>query len=445
MARGLGPYLLLAFLAGLAALATPCVWPMIPITVSFFSKRGEGGKKDTRGALAYSLGIMATFTMLGVAVSAVFGAAGIQRLAANVWVNLGLTLVFVVLALGLFGVLNFALPQGFVDRFSKGSRQKQGLAGPILMGVTFTLTSFTCTVPFVGTLLVSVAGGDWTYPVLGMLAFSFAFAVPFFLLALFPQWLASLPKSGSWLASTKAYMGFLELAAALKFLSNVDLAWNWGVLTKPAFLAVWVVIFSVAGFWLVGALRLPHADGNSPKVGLARRLFGVANIGLAGYLLVAMNGAPLGQLVGFLPPDPYPGSTAATVATRGSAAPSGHLEWVRDYDEAVRIAQSSGKPLLLNFTGDFCVNCRVMENTVFPDPRVDALMRQAVPVWLVTDREDEASRKNAELRERLTKSVTNPVYVIQRPTGEVVSIQGGATQGPEPFEKWLSEGLAAGA
>lgn len=443
MSQGLGPYLLLAFFAGLAALATPCVWPMIPITVSFFSKRGEGGKKDLRGSLAYSLGIMATFTMLGIAVSAVFGAAGIQRLAANVWVNLGLTAVFVVLALGLFGVLDFALPQGFVDKFSKGSRTKQGLLGPILMGVTFTLTSFTCTVPFVGTLLVSVAGGNFLYPVLGMLAFSFAFAVPFFLLAMFPQWLASLPKSGSWLSSTKAYLGFLELAAALKFLSNVDLAWNWGLLTKPAFLAVWVVLFSIAGFWLVGALRLPHADGPDPKVGVGRRVFGFVNIALAGYLLTAMNGAPLGQLVGFLPPDPYPGQETA-VASQGTAEPTGHLAWVKDYEAAVAKANQEGKLLLLNFTGDFCVNCRVMENTVFPDPEVAGLMRQAVPVWLVTDREDENSRANAALRERLTKSVTNPVYVIQKPSGEVVTIQGGATQGPKPFAEWLRKGLAGG-
>jgi thiol:disulfide interchange protein len=442
MRQGLVPYLLLAFLAGIAALATPCVWPMIPITVSFFSKRGTGDKKDTRGALAYSLGIMATFTMLGVAVSAIFGAAGIQRIAANVWVNIGLTLVFVVLALALFGVFDFALPQSFVDKFSKGSREKQGLLGPILMGVTFTLTSFTCTVPFVGTLLVTAAKGDFLFPILGMLAFSLAFAVPFFLLALFPQWLATLPKSGSWLGATKGYMGFLELAAALKFLSNVDIAWNWGLLTKEAFLAVWVVIFAMAGFWLAGAVRIPHADGDNPKIGPWRRGFGLVNIALAGYLLTAINGAPLGQMVGFLPPDPYPGSGSQTAVAGKPGDPTGHREWVKDYDEAVRLAKAEGKLLLLNFTGDFCVNCRVMENTVFPDPEVSALMDKAVNVWLVTDREDETSRKNSELRERLTQSVTNPVYVIQHPDGKVLAVLGGATQGPKPFVAWLQKGLA---
>lgn len=444
MIQGLAPYLLLAFLAGIAALATPCVWPMIPITVSFFSKRGEGGKKDVRGAFAYSLGIMLTFTLLGLAVSLIFGASGIQRLAANPWVNIGLTLVFVVLALGLFGILNFTLPQSFVDKFQKGSRTKAGLTGPILMGVAFTLTSFTCTVPFVGTLLVSVATGNVLYPILGMLAFSFAFAVPFFLLALFPQWLASLPKSGSWLASSKAYMGFLELAAALKFLSNVDLAFNWGLLTKPAFIAVWVVIFAMAGFWLAGALNLPHADGPDPKIGLGRRIFGFVNIGIAVYLLTALNGAPLGQMVGFLPPDPYPGREASMVASKAGDAPQdGHIAWIKDYDQAVEIAKAEGKLLFLNFTGDFCVNCRVMENTVFPDAKVTELIESMVPVWLVTDREDETSRKNSTLREKLTKSVTNPVYVIQKPRGAVVTIQGGATNGPQPFVQWIEQGMAA--
>ncbi|MCC6402669.1 MAG: thioredoxin family protein [Fimbriimonadaceae bacterium] len=444
MVQGLAPYLLLAFLAGIAALATPCVWPMIPITVSFFSKRGEGGKKDVRGALAYSLGIMLTFTLLGLAVSLLFGASGIQRLAANPWVNIGLTMVFVVLALGLFGVFNFTLPQGFVDKFQKGSRTQSGLAGPILMGVAFTLTSFTCTVPFVGTLLVSVATGNVLYPILGMLAFSFAFAVPFYLLALFPQWLASLPKSGSWLASSKAYMGFLELAAALKFMSNVDLAFNWGLLTKPAFLAVWVVVFAMAGFWLVGAMNLPHADGPEPKIGVGRRVFGFLNIGLATYLLTAINGAPLGQMVGFLPPDPYPGRGPSAVASKAGEAPKdGHIAWVKDYDLAVATATAEGKMLFLNFTGDFCVNCRVMENTVFPDPKVTELIGSMVPVWLVTDREDESSRANSALREKLTKSVTNPVYVLQKPDGTVVTIQGGATNGPGPFIQWIEEGVAA--
>jgi thiol:disulfide interchange protein len=431
--RGLLAYVLLAFLAGIAALATPCVWPMIPITVSFFSKRGESGKKDVPGATAYSLGIIGTFTGLGVLTAVLFGATGLQRLAANPWVNFGLAALFIVLAASLFGVFEIGLPSAWVNK-AQGGTKKQGLAGPVAMGTVFTLTSFTCTVPFVGALLFSAAQGDLFYPIVGMLAFSLAFALPFFFLALFPQYLASLPRSGAWLADVKAYMGFLEIAAAVKFLSNVDLTLQLGALTKPAFLAVWVTLFAVAGLWLLGWVRLPHLEATA--VGWKRRVFGVFNVALAGYLLAAMNGAPLGQLSGFLPPEPYPGREG-----QAGAQAHGGIPWVFSYEDALAKAKAENKPVFLNFTGDTCVNCRYMENAVFPDPSVQPLILETVPVWLVTDRETDESRRLAKLREELTKSVANPVYVVLKPDGSVSTILPGSTQGPGPFRDWLKEGL----
>jgi thiol:disulfide interchange protein len=339
--KGLLAFILIAFGAGFAALATPCVFPMIPITVSFFAKRkaNQEGSLLT-GPVAYCVGIIGTFTGLGLLFAVVFGATKIQDFATSPITNLVLATLFIVMAANLFGAFEIILPSGLVNRVQSGTRAG-GFMGPMMMGLAFTLTSFTCTVPFVGTLLVSASQGGLFRPIVGMLAFSTAFALPFFLLALFPQYLARMPKSGGWLVSVKAFMGFLELAAAMKFISNADLVWRWGLFTRPVFLAIWAAIAATTALYLLGWLRLPH-DADGLKIGWPRRALAVASGVYAVIFLAAINGWPLGQLEAFPPPEHYPGK-AATV---------GGIAWIPGgYEAAVRQAQAESKPIFINFTG----------------------------------------------------------------------------------------------
>jgi len=315
--------------------------------------------------------------------------------------------------------------------FPSGTR-KGGLIGPILMGLTFSLTTFTCTVPFVGTLMVAAAKGSWGYPIAGMLAFSFAFAVPFFFLALFPQYLANLPKSGSWLTAVKAYMGFLELAAALKFISNAELIWLLGWLTRPVFLAIWFGIFAVGGLYLLGWLLLPHgAEGM--KVGPVRRILGVATLAVAVYWLAAIQGAPMGQFSGFLPPDPYPGRSSATAK----------IQFGSDLDKALAQAKDERKGVFVNFTGYTCTNCRVMEGEVFPKPEIAKRINGFVPTELYTDSGKPDDNANAALREKLTGVSTNPTYVILAPDKTVLKVFQGLEVSDKDFVEFLDAGQAA--
>ncbi len=428
--RSLIVFLWFAFTAGLAALLTPCVFPMVPVTVSYFSKhKSDDGRIGIRGPLAYCLGIMGTFTALGIAVTLVFGATGLPTLATSAYFNLGLAILFTVMAANLFGVFEIVLPSSLINRAQTGTR-RGGLVGPLLMGLTFTLTSFTCTVPFVSTTLISASQGNLLYPALGMLAFSTAFALPFFLLALFPQYLARMPKSGSWLTSVKAFMGFLELAAALKFLSNVDLVWQKGLLTRPVFLALWAAIAIVAALYLLGWMRLPH-DGEQVKVGWVRRGLGIGMAAISLYLLSGINGAPLNKIVAFLPPDPYPGTHIA-----GETIP-----WISNYDQARTLAKSEQKLIFINFTGVTCTNCRFMENVLFKRPDVSREINQFVPVELYTDRPIPGDRENEQLRDKLTHVVANTVYAIVSPENEkVLQVFEGSTPDQQKFIAFLQAG-----
>jgi thiol:disulfide interchange protein DsbD len=427
-AKSQGPlaFFLLSFAAGLLALLTPCVWPMIPITVSYFTKKSEEGKSAVLGsAAAYCFGIISTFVGLGLVVTAAFGATGVQKLAASPIANALLGILFIVLALNLFGLFEIAVPAKFVNNI-QGKSKSAGLFAPVLLGFVFSLTTFTCTVPFVGTILVSATTGDYFYPILGMLGFSLAFAIPFFALALLPNTLKKLPKSGSWLNSVKAYMGFLELAAALKFISNIDVVLNdplW--LPFAAFGAVWFAIMISAALYLFGIIKMPHDDGT--KIGLGRKLFGLANVGVAIWLLAGItNPANLGQLVGFYPPK-----------QQGESA--GALTWNENFEEIKATAQAEGKPIFINFTGKTCTNCRVMEYQKFPLPGYRKELEKFARVELYTDRETPEDEKNAKFREELTKSATNPVYVIMKPDGTLVSQYPGLAQSDEEFIKWMQE------
>jgi len=402
---------------------------MIPITVSYFIKKKDQNQSGIGGPLAYCSGIIATFTGVGVLTAALFGAATIQRFANHPVTNVVLALLFIVMAANLFGVFELVLPSSLVNKASSGSG-KGGFIGPFLMGLTFALTSFTCTVAFVGTLLVVAAQGSYFYPVVGMLGFSTAFALPFFLLALFPGYLAKLPKSGSWMVSVKAFMGFLELAAALKFLSNADLAVSKGWLTRPVFLSIWAAIFLIAGFYLLGWLRLPH-DAEGVKPGWPRRALGVATA-LAGiYFVIGINGASLGQIDPYIPPDPYPGKESASGSTAGFLH---KLKW------AQAVAQAENKPIFINFTGANCTNCRQMERDVLPRPDVSQELANFIPVELYTDRQSAEDNENQKYQQELTGAVTLPLYAVVTPDGQLLKkFDQGYTRNAAEFVAFLKD------
>ena len=430
--KGLFAYLLLAAGFGFASLLTPCVFPMIPITVSFFSKQ-KAGESPLKKALAYCFGIVGTFTALGVAVAVAFGATGLTTLANNPWLNLVLAIVFIALAFSLFGFFEIGVPSSILNKLDGSG--KSGLIGPILMGLTFSLTSFTCTLPFVGAVLVSASQGDVIWPAIGMFAFSTAFCLPFFLLALFPSALSKLPRSGAWLATTKAFMGFVELAAAVKFLSSVDLgivSGGLGFITREVFLATWFGVALLAAFYLFGIVRLPHVPEG--KFGPLRYAFGAATVVGAGYVLLALNGRSLGALEGFLPPSPYPG-TAQTQAENG-------LVWLSDYDTAVAKAKAEGKPLFIDFTGVYCTNCRDMERNMFPKTAINDRLKGYVLARLYTDRDRPDDKANQRLLQKLTNTVTLPSYVADAEGSAKISA---FTRDVDAFTAFLDQGLRKGA
>lgn len=443
---GVGTFLWLALSTGFLALLTPCVFPMIPITVSFFSKQqADTGIQRLAGPAAYCLGIIGTFTGLGLIISAVFGASGITKFAANPWINLSMAALFILLAFNLFGVYEVVVPSAILSRVQPqmgggGAKSKGRFLTPLLMGLAFTLTSFTCTVPFVGTLLVATAQGGALWPCLGMLAFSAAFASPFFLLALFPQWLASLPKAGSWLVSVKAYMGFLELAAALKFLSTADLIWQKGWLTRPVFLSIWSTLALVAGFYLLRWLRLPH-DDSTHKPGAARRVFGVATAAAGVYILAGITGASLGEFDAYPPPRDY-GMKEAYAASDPQRV---QTQWIKgNYDQAVALAKAAGKPLFINFTGYACTNCRLMEDHVLTRPEVAREIAKFIPLELYTDGQDAQSSRNQKLEQDKFGTVALPLYVVVSPDGKELARLEGLNRDPQAFIDFLQRSKGAG-
>jgi thiol:disulfide interchange protein DsbD len=424
---GLLQFLLLAVGYGFLALLTPCVFPMIPITVSFFSKkRGQNSRQGLMEAIAYCAGIIGTFTVVGVAVAVVFKATGIRVLANNPWLNLGLAVLFVALGVNLMGGFEILLPPSLADKANRAA-ERTGLIGPFLMGLTFTITSFTCTVAFVGTLLAAAAKGNVFYPVMGMLAFSTAFALPFFLLALFPQYLNRLPRSGAWMVTVKGFMGFVEIAAAVKFLSNADLVWSLDILTRPVFLAIWFALATLAGLYLLGAIRLPHDE--SRAIGKARRVIGLLSLVAGIWFLAGINGTSLGQVVSFLPPQPYPGHADGS---------SSLLHWGHHYKAALAEAAADNHDVIINFTGVNCTNCRQMENTVFPLPTVQKQLARYTRVELYTDRDLPSDRANAALQQKLIHVATLPAYVVLSPSGQVLRVQQDRST-PSQFVKFLSQ------
>lgn len=430
-ATTLGAYVGLACLMGALSLVTPCVFPMVPITVSYFTNRaGRSRKTAVTQALVYGLGIILTFTAVGLTLAIAFGASGLNRFAADPWLNLLVTALFLGFALSLFGVWDLALPSRLVTAATKAESNRGAVAGTLLMGLAFTLTSFTCTAPFLGTLLVVASQGDWQWPLAGMVAFSTIFALPFVLLALAPHWIASLPRSGPWLVAVKAVMGLLEVAAAMKFLSNADMVWHWGIFTRPVVLIVWTLVAIVLVAYLSGLVRLGRAP-RLPRPGVARFTAVAAGIALGVWLASGLAGRRLGELEAFLPP-----------ADLAGMAPGSEIAWIiNDYDAALAEAKQSGKPVLVDFTGYTCTNCRWMEANMFPRPEVTRELSRYVRLRLYTDGQGEIYQRYQKLEQSLFGTVALPYYAVLRPDGTPVVTFGGLTRDSAAYINFLQRGL----
>lgn len=428
---GWGLFLLAAVGAGLLAIATPCVFPLIPITLTNFVKQADGDKgKLVRLSGGYALGIVALYVALGGIVTATVGATGINKVASNPYVNLGIFVVFVVFALSFFETIQLTLPANLTALQAAGKRHG-GTLGLVLLGTTFVLASFTCTAPFVGTLLVAAAGGERFRPLLGTLVFALAFVSPFLIFAAFPQWIAKIPKGGLWLARVKAALGFVELAAALKFLSNADQVWQWKLLTQPVLLAAWAVIFICAGLYLWGTLRfgvVGELEKPGARVPAPRAAFAGLFLFLAFYCFWGLAGRRVALLSAFLPPAGYGGV--------GSSSEDG-LPWLTDYTAALAQAKAEGKPLFVDFTGVTCTNCRWNEKNVFPRGDVRQELSQYVRVQLYTDRPGDVPNQKLQLAK--FGDVALPLYGVVNPqTGDVIDKYAGTITDTGGFTRFLS-------
>ena len=422
--QGLVVFMLVAFGIGLAALFTPCVFPMIPITVSFFLNQPAGSRGKSVGEAAlFSLGIIVTFSLLGLAATAILGPFGVVQLGSNVWVNAFIALVFLAFALSLLGAFEFSVPSGLLTRLDSASRGG-GIAGTLLMGLTFSLTSFACVGPFVGTLLAASVQGGGARPLAGMVSFATGLATPFFFLALFPSYLKRMPKSGGWLERVKVVMGFLILAAMFKYVSAVDQVLQWNLLTRERFLAAWIVLFAFPGLYLLGFLRLPGIRPDEP-VGLGRLLAGAALLVFALSLAPGMFGARLGELDAYVP----------AVATDGS-------QWMKNqYREALEEARRQNQRVFVAFTGYACTNCHWMKANMFTRPEIAAAMKDFVLLELYTDGADEASLSNQKLEETRFSTVAIPYYAIVDPDEKAIATFPGLTRDSGEFLRFLRAGI----
>lgn len=369
----------LGFIGGLVALVTPCVWPIIPMTVSFFLKRSGDRKKGLRDAITYGISIVVIYVTLGLVITTIFGASALNDLSTNAIFNILFFLMLVVFAASFFGGFEITLPSSWGAAVDNKAEKTTGLLSIFLMAFTLSLVSFSCTGPIIGFLLVEVStsGGSALAPTIGMLGFAVALALPFTLFALFPTWLKSAPKSGGWLNCVKVVLGFLELAFALKFLSVADLAYGWHLLDRETFLALWIVIFTLLGIYLLGALKFPHDDPDERNTSVPRFFLALCSLAFAVYMVPGLWGAPLKAVSAFAPP----------ISTQDFNLDPVRIEAkFRDYEAGMAYAKQTGKPVVVDFTGHGCVNCRKMELAVWHDPKVrDLLMKDYVLISLYVD------------------------------------------------------------
>ena len=357
---------LLGLLGGLVALVTPCVWPIIPMTVSFFLKRSGDKKKGIRDAIIYGISIVVIYLALGLIVTAIFGASALNALSTNAIFNIFFFLMLVVFAASFFGAFELQLPSSWSNAVDSKAEKTGGLLGIFLMAFTLTLVSFSCTGPIIGFLLVEVStSGDLLAPAIGMLGFAIALALPFTIFAIFPSWLKSMPKSGGWMNTVKVVLGFIELAFALKFLSVADLAYGWHILDRETFLALWIGLSLTLSFYLLGWIKFPHDDPDEKNIGVTRFFLSLISLAFAIYMIPGLWGAPLKAVSAFAPPMSTQDFNLQSTEVKAKT---------NDYDLGMEIARATNKPVLIDFTGYGCVNCRKMEATVWTDPQVASIM-----------------------------------------------------------------------
>lgn len=466
----------ISFGAGFAALLTPCVFPMIPMTVSFFTKQSKTKAQGIRNAMFYGISIIVIYVLLGSVITAIFGAEILNWLSTQWWFNLGFFILLVIFAVSFMGAFEITLPSSWVNSADKAS-DKGGMIGIFFMALVLALVSFSCTGPIVGTLLVQAADIGGVAPVMGMLGFSLALALPFALFAAFPGWLNSMPKSGGWLTTVKVFLGFLELALAFKFLSNADLAVQAHYLERELFLAIWIAVFGVLAMYLFGFIQLPH-DGPVGNLSVGRTLLGVTTVVFVVYMIPGLWGAPLKLISAFPPPMHYSesplgvgksgggGSGVAEYGPEGTHLGAQNLYLFHDLDEAQAYAKKVNKPLFIDFTGHNCVNCRKMEQSVWGESGViEKLKDDVVIVSLYVDedidlpKEEQVEVELAPGKMKMLKTVgdkwmftqikryqvtAQPYYRMLGPNGEDLS-NGAATykdhSDPKDFEDWIAEGL----
>lgn len=460
------------FLGGFLALLTPCVFPMIPLTVSFFTKQSGTRKKGIVNALIYAVSIVVIYVGIGLAVTFSLGPDALNALASNGIMNMAFFIIFMVFAASFLGAFEITLPSSWINRADQRS-EKGGLVGIFFMAFTLSLVSFSCTGPIIGTLLVQAAvGGNILNPALGMMGFSMALALPFGLFAAFPGWLNTLPKSGGWLNSVKVFLGFLELALGLKFLSNVDLAYHWGILTREVFIALWIVIFLLLGLYLLGKFRLSH-DSEVKSLSVGRLMISIMVFSFVVYLIPGMWGAPLKIISGFPPPTFYTeGWTIAAsnnaVGSEGEAHIAGtdpdhcphNLNCFHDYQLALSYARKIKKPLMVDFTGWSCVNCRKMEDKVWVEPQILKKLRDDyVLVSLYVDDKTELPENEKSVSKTTGKKIktignkwsdlqteryatnTQPFYVLLDGNEQLLAKPSGYNPDVASFDDFLQTGI----
>ncbi|QSE98217.1 protein-disulfide reductase DsbD family protein [Fulvivirga lutea] len=460
-------FMIFAFVAGLAALLTPCVFPLIPMTVSFFTGQGKGKFQ----ALLYGLSIILIYTIIGSAIAPLMGPETANHLSTEWIPNLIFFLVFVVFALSFFGLFDITLPSSLVNTMDKKA-DRGGMIGVFFMAFTLVLVSFSCTGPIVGSILVSSAGGEFVKPIAGMFAFSLAFAIPFTLFAFFPGWLSTLPKSGGWLNTVKVVLGFIELALAFKFLSIADQAFHWGILDRDINIAIWVVIFGLMGFYLLGKIRLPH-DSPMEVISVPRLIMAIGTFTFVIYLIPGLWGAPLKALAGYLPPmythdfdivsekiddDNYETCDEPMYADF-LHLPHG-LKGYFDYDQALACARAQNKPLFIDFTGHGCTNCREMEAVVWSHPEVLQILKEEYVIvalyvddktvlpeeqWYTSEYDNKVKKtigkQNADLQIRRLNNNAQPFYILLGADEQVMVSPVAYDKDPQKFIEFLNTGI----
>ncbi|MNQ47309.1 Thiol:disulfide interchange protein DsbD precursor [compost metagenome] len=389
-ARSLWSIFFIAFLSGFAALLTPCVFPMIPMTVSFFTKQSKSRAKGIRNAIIYGFSIIAIYVILGLIVTKIFGADALNALSTDVWFNLIFFVILIIFATSFLGAFEIMLPNSWANKADQQA-DKGGLIGILFMALALAIVSFSCTGPIVGTLLVEAASNGGIAPIVGMLGFSLALALPFMLFAMFPGWLNSLPKSGGWLNTVKVVLGFLELALAFKFLSNADLVLQLHFLEREVFIAIWIAIFGALTLYLFGKITLPH-DSPTNHISVGRLYLGLLTFVFTMYLIPGLWGAPLKLISAFPPPPQYSESPFGVGGAGNGAVSSESIKGMpegaelgphgimvfHDYEDGLAYAKEINKPIMLDFTGYACVNCRKMENNVWSEPAILPILKNDV-------------------------------------------------------------------